>query len=121
MVPKQSELFENEQERIRVVSGINAVELRGIARTAHKRAGPSNALRGAGQRGNPLFEPRLSPAYCSPLRLSRGRSPRHDRSHRGVIAAGETDLSTKRASKAMTNDDASRGSETRATTPAAWS
>src|SRR6266567_369289 len=106
MVPKQFKLVENEQERIRVVGRIDAVELSGIARAAYERAGPRDALRSAGYGGNALFKPRLGPAYCSPFRLSRGRPRRHDRGHLGVIAARETDLGAEGASKAVANDNA---------------
>src|SRR5262249_49568541 len=44
MVPEQFELIENEQERIRVVGGVDAVELGGIARAPRERAGPRDAL-----------------------------------------------------------------------------
>jgi hypothetical protein len=48
MVSEQFELIEDEQERIRVVCRVDAIELSGIARAAHERAGPRHALRSAG-------------------------------------------------------------------------
>jgi hypothetical protein len=44
MVPQQFELVENEQQRIRVVGCVDAIELSAIVRAADERAGPGNAL-----------------------------------------------------------------------------
>jgi len=106
MVAQQFELVENEQQRIRVVGGIDAIELRGIVRAADEWAGPRDALGSAGYGGDAPFEPRLGPADGSPFRLCRGRPRRHDRGHLGVIAARESDLGAVGASEAVANDDA---------------
>ena len=67
MMPQQFELAENEQERIRVVGCIDAVELlSAIAHAEDERPGPRDALRSAGYGGNAPFKPRLGPAYGNP-------------------------------------------------------
>src|SRR5512133_3468441 len=107
MMPQQFELAENEQERIRVVGRIDAVELLStIAHAEDEWAGPRHALRSAGYGGNAPFKPRLGPAYCSPFGLSRGRPRSHDRGHLGAIAARETDLGAEVASEAVANEHA---------------
>src|SRR5215831_19143138 len=106
MVPQQFELVENEQQRIRVVGCVDAIELSAIVRAADEWAGARDALGSAGQGGNASFEPRLGPAYGGPFRLSRGSARRHDRGHLGVIAGREGDLGAVGASEAVADDDA---------------
>ncbi|TMJ90452.1 MAG: hypothetical protein E6G76_05900 [Alphaproteobacteria bacterium] len=59
MVSQQFDLVENEQQRIGVVGGVDAVELAAGAGEPDERAGARDALRGAGDGGDAPFEPRL--------------------------------------------------------------
>src|SRR5262249_31855739 len=108
MVPQQFELVENQQQRIRVVGRIDAIELTAVSGQANERAGPRDAHRGPGDGGDAPFESRLGAADGSPLRLRRGRSRRHDRGRLGVIARRKSDLGAEGASEAVANDDAGR-------------
>src|SRR6266566_4164017 len=104
MVPQQFELIENEQERIRVVGRVDAVELAAIERAADERAGPRDALRSASDGGDAPFKPRLGAPNGSPFCLSRGRSRGPNRGHLGAISAGKSDLGAEGASEAVAND-----------------
>src|SRR5262245_18223795 len=108
MVPQQFELLENEQQRIGVVGGVDAVELAALAAEPDEWADACDALRGAGDGGDAPFEPRFGATDGGALGLRRGGARGHDRGHLRMIGAAETDLGAEGAADSVANDDAER-------------